>query len=182
MMKKTLVKTLLLSIVFVFPGKLVLSQIVPVDDQTGKIMYRDVVEGEGDKKVFFIRAVEWINQYYPNPFQVTRTRDADTGEIEGLHRFRVTNTLDDGTEVDAGTVQYEFLLQFKDGRYRYTLTEFALHQGSKIPAEKWLDTSDPVYEVRWKNYLEQIDQFATDWIDSLKEGMKPEVEVTEEEW
>ncbi len=158
------------------------TQIVPVDDQTGKIMYRDVVEEEGNKKEFFIRAVEWINKYYPNPFQVTRTRDAETGEIEGLHRFKISNALEDGTEVDAGTMQYSFLLEFKDGRYRYTLTDFAMRQSSKVPAEKWLDTNDPLYQTRYKNYLEQIDAFAQDWISSLKEGMKPEKVIKEDEW
>lgn len=160
----------------------VFAQIVPVDDETGKIMYRDVVEEEGGKQDFFIRAVEWINGYYPNPFQVTKTRDADTGEIEGLHRFKITNTLDDGTEADAGVIQYEFLLQFKEGRYRYTLTNFILRQASKVPVEKWLDKDDPLYDVRWESYLKQIDDFAKNWIKSLKEGMKPEVKHEEEEW
>lgn len=87
-------------------------------------------------------------------------------------------TLEDGQKVDAGTVQYEFKLEFKDGRYRYTLGDFVLRQNSAIPTEKWLNASDP----ESKSYLKQLDNFAQDWIKSLKEGMKPVVVKKEEEW
>lgn len=129
-------------------------------------------------KNFFIRAVTWINSFYSNPFDVTKTRDQSSGIIKGLHRFRVEKTLEDGQKVDAGTVQYEFKLEFKDGRYRYTLGDFVLRQNSAIPTEKWLNASDP----ESKSYLKQLDNFAQDWIKSLKEGMKPVVVKKEEEW
>ncbi|MCB0806655.1 MAG: DUF4468 domain-containing protein [Bacteroidales bacterium] len=158
------------------------AQIVPVDEETGNIMYREVVEEEGDKQDFFNRAVSWINEYYSNPVDVTKTRDPETGEIKGLHRLRLMNTLEDGTETPAGIVQYEFLLEFKEGRYRYTLTDFVLRQASKIPAEKWLDKEDPLYDVRYEDYLKQIDDFAMEWVTSLKEGMKPEVKSSDDNW
>jgi len=158
------------------------AQVVPVDEATGKIMYRDVVEEEGTKQEFFNRAIEWINSYYTNPVDVTKTRNPESGEIEGLHRFKITNKMEDGTEVDAGVVQYEFLLEFKEGRYRYTLSDFVLRQASKIPIEKWLDRKDPLYDVRYADYLKQVDKFADDWIESLKEGMKPAPAEKEDDW
>jgi hypothetical protein len=48
--------------------------------------------------------------------------------------------------------------------------------------EKWLDKSDPAYDVRWNEYLDQIAEYAKDWSDSLKEKMKPEVEKASDEW
>ncbi|HPE55314.1 MAG TPA: DUF4468 domain-containing protein [Bacteroidales bacterium] len=153
------------------------SQSVPVNDD-GKIEYKEVVEENGNPEEFFIRAVTWINSFYSNPFDVTKTRDQSSGIIKGLHRFRMEKTLEDGQKVDAGTVQYEFKLEFKDGRYRYTLGDFVLRQNSAIPTEKWLNASDP----ESKSYLKQLDNFAQDWIKSLKEGMKPVVVKKEEEW
>jgi hypothetical protein len=154
------------------------SNALPVDEKTQLITYQEVVTEEGNKEVFYIRAVEWINQYYKNPMDVTKTRQAESGLIKGVHRFRIENTNEDGSKTDAGTIQYDFTLDFKEGRYRYTLTEFALRQSSKVPVEKWLNDSDP----QKQSYLKQIDDFAQSWIESLKEGMKPKAEVKEEEW
>jgi hypothetical protein len=113
---------------------------------------------------------------------VTRERNFANGVVKGLHRIKIKNTDEDGTKTDAGIVQYEFTLQFKDGRYRYVLTDFVLKRGSKIPVEKWLNKKDPQYNPNWQSYLKQINNFAQKWIESLKEGMQPPVEKVEEDW
>jgi hypothetical protein len=166
---------ILILFTFSLPG---FTQSIPIDDDTGKIQYQEVVEEKGNPEEFFNRAVIWINSYYSNPFDVTKTRDQSSGIIKGLHRFRVEQTMEDGQTMDAGTVQYEFKLEFKEGRYRYTLSDFILRQSSAIPVEKWLNSSDP----KSKSYLKQLDNFAQDWIKSLKEGMKPVEIKKEEEW
>lgn len=154
------------------------SNALPIDEKTQLITYKEVVYEEGDREEFFIRAVGWINKYYKNPMDVTKTRQAESGLIKGIHRFKLKNTDADGNQTDGGTIQYHFILNFKEGRYRYTLTEFALRQSSKLPVEKWLNDSDP----QKRSYLKQIDAFAKSWAESFKEGMKPKVEVTEDEW
>jgi len=151
---------------------------VPVDEDTKLITYQEVVEELGDKDSFFNRSIEWINEFYSNPVDVTKTRDPQSGVIKGLHRFRIKNTLDDGTQADAGTVQYHFTLEFKEGRYRYTLSEFELRQASKVPCEKWLEKSDPAT----RSYLKQLDEFAQSWVTSLKKGMMPEPEKKADDW
>ena len=178
MKNTTPILTILLSILL-FPAYLLAQgNSMPVDEETGLITYQEVVEGEGDKESFFNSAIGWINTYYANPVNVTKTRDPETGLIKGLHRFKLKDTDADGLQMDAGTVQYVFTLEFKEGRYRYTLTEFVLRQASKIPVEKWLNKSDP----QSKSYLKQIDDFAKSWISSLKQGMLPEVEKKDDEW
>ncbi len=151
---------------------------IPIDEETGLITYQEVVEEEGSKQEYFNRAIGWINSFYKNPVDVTKTRDPQSGIIKGVHRFKIINTDESGNTSDAGVVQYEFVLQFKDGRYRYTLSDFVLRQASKIPAEKWLNKSDS----QSKSYLKQLDKFAQDWVESLKEGMKPKVEKNDDEW
>lgn len=178
-MKKGTFAILLLISILLTTGLLsAQTNVMPVDDETGLITYQEVVEGEGDKESFFNSAVGWINSFYANPVNVTKTRNPESGLIKGLHRFKLKNTDADGLKTDAGTVQYEFTLEFKEGRYRYTLTDFVLRQASRIPVEKWLNTTDP----QSKSYLKQLDDFAKSWISSLKAGMLPEVEKTDDEW
>ena len=150
----------------------------PVDEETGLITYKEVVQEEGNKEDYFNRAIGWINEFYKNPVDVTKVRDPQSGIIKGLHRFKIKDTNEEGLQTDAGVVQYRFLLEFKEGRYRYTLTEFVLRQSSKIPTEKWLDENNP----QSKSYLKQLDKFVQTWIISLKEGMKPKVEKNDDDW
>ncbi|GAB4313259.1 MAG: hypothetical protein Kow00127_04160 [Bacteroidales bacterium] len=154
---------------FLLQGGILAAQQVPVDEETGKIVYREVVQQEGSREQLFNRAISWLNEYYVNPVSVTKTRDPKSGLIKGLHRFRIRQTLEDGTRTDAGTLQYEFKIELKENRYRYTLSDFVLRQSSAIPAEKWLKEDNPLA----KDYLAQLHEFATGWIESLKEGMKP---------
>jgi hypothetical protein len=177
-LKKLLLTTSLLLFIINPFGSWAQENNIPVDEETGLITYQEVVTEEGNKESFFDRSIKWINAYYSNPVDVTKTRDPESGMVKGMHRIRLKNVLDDGVQADAGTVQYRFSLEFKEGRYRYTLTEFELRQASKVPCENWLTSTDP----QSKSYLKQIDEFAQSWIASLKEGMMPEVEKKEDEW
>jgi hypothetical protein len=123
-----------------------------------------------------------VNEFYTNPVDVTKTRDPQTGLIKGIHRFKIKNTDEEGNETDAGVIQYNFTLELKEGRYRYTLTEFVLRQASKIPVEKWLDKKDTQYNPTWNSYLKQVEEFAESWIASLKEGMSPKIEKSDDDW
>ena len=155
---------------------------LPIDDVTKLITYQEVVQEVGDKDSFFNSAIGWINSYYPNPVDVTKTRDPQTGKIEGLHRFKIKNTDAEGLVTDAGVIQYEFTLEFKEGRYRYNLTNFVFRQASRIAVEKWMDKKDPQYNANWDSYLTQVDEFAKGWIESLKAGMKPKPAAKDDEW
>ena len=153
----------------------------PIDEETGMITYKEVVEEEGTKQEFFNRAIGWINEYYKNPVNVTKTRDPESGLIKGLHRIKIKNTDEEGNVTDAGVVQYRFTLGLKDGRYRYILKEFSLKQGSKIPVEKWLNKDDQQYNSNWDQYLTQINDFAESWIASLKKGMQPKAKKKDDD-
>ncbi len=155
---------------------------LPIDDVTKLITYQEVVQEEGTPQEFFNRAIGWINEYYPNPVDVTKVRDPQTGKIEGLHRFKIKNTDAEGNQTDAGVIQYEFTLEFKDGRYRYNMTNFVFRQASKIPVEKWMNKDDQQYNPSWDSYLKQVDEFAKSWIESLKAGMKPKPAAKDDQW
>jgi hypothetical protein len=163
-------------------GQQQVSGALPVHEQTGLITYQEVVEETGATSELFNRAVIWLNSYYKNPSDVTKVRNAENGEIKGVHRFKIHNKDKDGFTSDAGVIQYNFVLEFREDRYRFNLTEFILRQSSKIPVEKWLNKDDPQYNPNWESYLLQIDQFAQGWITDLIKGMKATPEGEDEEW
>lgn len=156
--------------------------IVPVDEITELITYRDVVETEGDSKELFKRAINWISDYYKNAASVTTRRDYESGVIEGNHRFKIYNQTEDGVNSEGGTILYSFSLEFKDGRFRYTYNDLALKGASRFPLERWLDKNDPQFSEYNLNQLRKVDEFIQGLIKDLTEGMQPPKAVEEEEW
>lgn len=157
------------------------SSIVTVDENSGKIEYQEVVQVEGSKEDLFNRCISWVNSFYLNPVAVTQVRDLKSGVVEGRHQLRI-HYMEEGYEKDAGLVMYNFRIEFKDGRYRYTITDFVLKKASRYPAENWMDKSDPLYNPQWDQYLRQIDEYTQDLIADLKEKMQPEPEEEEDDW
>lgn len=154
---------------------------LPTNKETGKVEYIDVVKVEGTPSDLYARGLSWINANFKNASEVTKVRDEANGVIEGKHRIRLMNTVEEGVENVFGYVQYEFKLEFKEGRYRYSFYNFIFADQSKQPIEKWLNPKDPGYTVNTPSHLEQIDKFIKELISSLKKEMKPKV-VVKDEW
>ena len=86
-----------------------------------------------------------------------------------------------GARTDGGMVLYQIKIEFKENRFRYTLTDFSLKTASRFPAEKWMNKSDPGYNPNWDGFLYQIDTTMQRLTATLKEKMKPTV-VKKDEW
>jgi hypothetical protein len=156
---------------------------MPVDETTGLITYKEVVEEPGTKDELFNRCAEWLPTFYPNPWESAKVRDQSTGLIKIQHQFRVYDTDLDGNKIDAGMILYNAKIEFKQDRYRIVVDNFVLKEVSRYPVEKWLDESAPDYNPKWKNYLAQINSFVTnDMLTSLKAAMKPKKEAKEDIW
>ena len=155
--------------------------IVPVDEDTKLITYKEVIPQEGDKTKLYYRAIEWVNANYKNPTEATRIRDEENGLLEVKSGFKIFNTDKKGFKTDANVINYTLKLEFKPGRYRYTFTNFSIEAVSKYPLERWLDTKDPRYTPACDGYLMQIDSIVNQKIESLKEGMVPKV-IKKDEW
>jgi len=150
---------------------------IPVDSVTKLISYREVVTQKGTKDSLYVRAIAWINTFYPNPSDVTRVRDRDNGVIRGIHRFKLYYTDRDGSKHEAPLCEYSFSIECKDGRYRYTFTDFTRKEASRQPLERWLDKKDPAYNPQWEDYLQQVDTFVKETTASMKKAMKPPVKI-----
>lgn len=154
-----------------------------IDPNTKLITYQEVVQEQGTQDELFNRCVYWLNEFYTNPVDVTRVRDQVSGVIKGQHRIQIYYTDDKGIKNNAGMVLYDFKVEMKENRYRYTVSDFVLIQATRFPAEKWLNKNDPNYNERWEEYLKEIDDFVYgQMIPSLKKKMQPEIKVEEEEW
>lgn len=181
---RLLFRAMLVSLAFVkaFPQEPEQNQPVPVNEDTGLITYQEVVETKGNPNELYNRAIAWVNSFYVNPSSATRVRNPENGIIDILHRFRLTYDDNSSVQRDAGLVSYELLLELRDGRYRYTMSNFTLRQASRFPVERWLDKTDRAYNPNWDIYLTQVDEFARNLIESLRLGMEPEVIIEEDDW
>ena len=154
---------------------------LPVDPASKLIQYRETVTQEGTKDVLYDRAAEWLRSYYPNPGSITKVQDKVNGKIEGTGRLSIFYFDKDNTRIDAGLIYYDIHLEFKENRYRYTLTNFTLKGASRTPMEKWLNKNDPAYNPLVELYLYQVDTTMQNLVIKLKAGMKPKV-IKKDEW
>ncbi len=157
-------------------------RVIPIDEQTHKIKFKEVVDVEGSKDELFNRCVYWLNEFYKDPSRVTTLRDVPSGKIAGRHQFRIYYYDTDSVKVNAGLVRYKFTIEFKENRYRYTIDELVLKSTTNLPLEKWLDEDDPAYDPRWDQYLDQVVDYVDNWNTTLKEKMKPEPKKKEDDW
>ncbi len=155
---------------------------LPTDPESKKIMYRAVVEQEGTPAYLYDKAIEWFGYYYLNPQSIYAVQDKVNGKVEGLGRLKIYY-MDEkaGVRRDAGLVVYQIKMEFKENKYRYTLTDFNLKGTSRFPIEKWMNKTDPAYNPNWDLYLFQVDTTMQRLISTLKEKMKPVV-LKKDEW
>jgi hypothetical protein len=157
------------------------TSICPVDTDTKLITYKEVVEVPGKTGELFNRSIEWVNTQYKNPSEATKVRNPATGLVEIIHRIELTRE-EKGIVRPAGIVDYSMKIEMKDGRYRYTITNFNYKDLSRKPIEFWMDKKDKAYTPEWDNYLKQVDDFTRKLIESLKKGMLPPAPKKVDEW
>jgi hypothetical protein len=155
---------------------------LPVDPDSKKIMYREVIDEQGKPAYLYDKAIEWFGYYYVNAQSVYTVQNKENGKIEGIGRIKIYY-IDEvsGDRRDGGLIQYQIKIELKDNKYRYTLNDFNLKGASRYPIEKWMNKTDPAYNSNWDSYLYQVDTTMQRLISTLKEKMKPTV-VKKDEW
>ncbi|MBR4492282.1 MAG: DUF4468 domain-containing protein [Bacteroidales bacterium] len=146
---------------------------MPVSEQTKLITYQDVVPMKAEPAVLYDRAFEWANHFFQNPTKVIQTADKEKGVIVCRSNMKIHTPAKDGkTMVMAGVVTYELRIELRDGRYRYTITNFTCKNGQVTqPCEQWLDKDKPEWTPVRYNHLTEIDTHIKTLIESLEEGM-----------
>jgi hypothetical protein len=157
---------------------------MPIDETSKLITYSNVVEmGSTKKDELFGKALAWCNTYYKNPADVIRQKDLEAGTIQCKARFKISNPVDKNrVATDAGIVQYTLNLAFKDGKYKYTLTEINWKQVSYYPAEKWMDKTSKSYLPEFDYYLQQVNEEALKIVKDLEKNMKATEVIKKGDW
>lgn len=150
--------------------------VLPIDSTTKQITYRGVVTQQGTQVELYQRAMNWIAKQYKNTAEVIKSSDSLTGKIECTSKIKIHTPAKDGTQMVAGIVNYNFTLEAKEGRFRYTFTRFSLKDAAYNPIEKWFDTKLPTWFPQRYEHLKEVDTEITKVITSLKEAMTPTVQ------
>lgn len=154
----------------------------PVDDETHLVTYTEVIQVPGVlKDSLYNVAMDWMKKFYKSPSQAIKSQSKEDGVIEIKHQFQIIRK-DHGQEVKAGTINYYLTLQFRDGRFKYTITKINLEAGSYFGIEKWLNEEQYKKDENVPGYLQQIDKFMQDLVTSLETELHPEAPKKEEEW
>jgi len=130
---------------------------IPVDKDSERITYEGVgkVDGKSSGELYD-RAFEWVKAYYKNPMEKLRKQDRDNGEMEVFARFPIFAYDKKGvkTTSQSGLIQYTMTLQFKDGRYKYIITDLNLKATSNQPIDTWL--TDKENDPNADNHVYQL--------------------------
>ncbi len=154
----------------------------PIDEESKLVTYTDVIQVPGVlKDSLYDVAMAWMKIYYKSPSQAIKSQSKEEGVIDIRHQFYVTRK-DKNQEVKAGLINYYLTLQFRDGRFKYTITKVNLESTSYFGIEKWLNEEPYKKDENVPGYLVQIDKFMMDLISSMESEVKPVVPKKEEEW
>ena len=172
-------KTVLFLVAALFATTLFAQSNLPIDAKTEKIMFRKVIPTEGSQDEVFNRIFsQFMNTYYKSPSTILQQNDGRT--LKGKHQFQ----LDNGDPVKSKWpwITYYFTIEVREGRVRYTLTDFMQKTQSNHPCEEWMNKEDPLYQPVWDSYLNQIVVFGEDWGQKFEESLVPEKVIIEEDW
>lgn len=154
----------------------------PVDEKTQLVTYTDVIQVPGIvTDSLYNVAMAWMKTFYVSPSQAIKSQSKEEGIIEIKHQFQITRT-DKGQEIKSGQINYYLTLQFRDGRFKYTVTKVNVQGNSYFGIEKWINEEQFKKDETVIGYLIQIDKFMQDLVLSLETEVKPVEAPKEEEW
>jgi len=181
----TLALSLLVSVVFAQKKNQVdlTSPQMPVDKTTNLITYTGVIQQQGTPEELYAKALAWAKSYFKNAERVIKAKDPVNHKIILHPLFKVLNPPDKkGFQTMGGIVSYIITLEFRDGRYKYTINKFAWKQPSFYPCEKWMDTAAGTYQKRFGFFLQQLDKNAKKVAADYKKAMGEAPAKKDDNW
>ena len=153
------------------------------DSETGKVTYKEVVEVSGTSTQLYEKGLAWFNTYYKSPTSVIKEKNPEKGQIKGFGRYRL-NVVDQksGAKTPKGQANYDITISFKDGKYRYEITNIIWKQASRFPMEKWISENEKKFNWQYANYLIQVDEGMQELIDNLKAHMAKSDAAKSDDW
>ncbi len=155
-----------------------------LDPSTNLITYSGVPEVDGvSAQELFDRAMKWGAEYHKNFGEKLRKQDRENGEIEIFARFPIFAYDAKGVRTTSrqGLAQYTMTLRFRDGRYKYVVTELNLKATSAEPLEKWLDRDDPNARNH-AFYLTDVDTEIQNMIENMTKAIAKSPDAPKDDW
>ena len=179
-MKKLLFSLLMVSMVNIGFSQKAPPPDLPINEDTKLVTYQEVVGQKGSPQELYDRAMIWVKKFYKNTGEVIKKSNREDGIIEMRSSVRIYSILKDGSRAPRNNVYYNFRLECRQDRYRYTITDFNERAAAAAPIEVWLDKTHPKWYSGQFEYLNQIDEQINELIKSLEEGMYPVIEKKDE--
>lgn len=155
---------LLFTAFLLFPFSLV-AQNMPLNSETGLITYQGVMEASGLQEDLYLKGKDWFNHYYDYNKDVFQSEQPNE-KLIGRDSFSVLFPL----TKKRVNIFYTISLDFKDGKYRYTLDKFIYNGGGEdFPLEDHYKMKAMYGEV-----LKSVDDEVKNLILSLNTAMKKE--------
>ncbi|MFZ6052505.1 DUF4468 domain-containing protein [Halocola ammonii] len=144
-MKLTITFLTLLFTNFLFSQNPPVEIAVPYDSTEGKYQYQEVVELEGlSTEQFYKNAKEWLEEKY---VETDLLRDEENTIIIDEGYFNIVWVMDFGqsfSELEVSKeikLTFNLKLEFKDGRYRYTITDMRSGEYGEVTLEGLVTSS-----------------------------------------
>lgn len=101
-------------------------------ESAGPLIFQEAVEVDGvSTDQLYSAALVWFAQTFGSGKEVIQVQDREAGTIIGKALFQYKSVVWGGGSGIDGDVSYLVKLQFKDGRYRYTIDRFR-HEGNAM--------------------------------------------------
>ena len=168
---------------------------IPVFSQD-PIIFTDVVQVENATKGdLYNRAKFWLTTAYNSPNDVIQLDSKEEGQIIGKANFEYVPSVVSGSAQIEGSINYTLNLSFKDGRYKYEITDFTHepygNQYGKtsmglITKEEECPNPKPMAKgwsnKVWKDIKNQIEEYTSSLSANLIEGMNTPTQSKNDDW
>jgi hypothetical protein len=172
-MKKIIIPLFLVLISFCSRAQQKTDWGMPYNDEKKAFMYEEVVTLENNaKSVMYRRALDWIAEYFKKQNKIVE-KDSTLGMIKIKDRIQLYK-MEKKQKVFDAVIEYHMDMQFKDGRYKYTLYKFRIFgDANSQPIETWMNANytDPKDAIlKYTDINRQITEMITSFKNFMKTG------------
>ena len=162
-------------------------QELPVDKETGKVIFTEIVELSDNsvpKDILYNRAKEWFVKAFKSSNEVIQLDDKESGKIIGKGNFSINRTM----YLTDSRVDFTMTIMVKDGRYKYIVSDFnhvsfkAGYSGGSLDNEKPDCGNFNMAKKGWNQVKEQTKSTVDNLIADLKTFMETESVESDDSW
>lgn len=166
---------LILIILSTFTVNVFFAQDLPIDSETGKITFSEVVYVDSTitKDQLYYAAREWFAKVFKNSKDVLEIDDIQSGKLIGNGNFTISTT----EYLTDSRVDFSISIYIKDGRYKFVFSNFnhvsfkSGYSGGALEDEKPDCGNLFMMKAGWIDVKEQTKTNVSNLISDLKKSM-----------